>query len=55
MSAQQRPRRLCRTPDEAFQAGWEDGAHDPPMTPEQQRRLVALLRPYRDVLTRRAS
>lgn len=40
-----RPRRICRTPQEAFQAGWDDGADDPPLTPDQVTRLAALLGP----------
>jgi hypothetical protein len=46
MAAKQPKRRICRTPDEAWQAGWEDGADDPPMTQAQIDRLVHLLRPY---------
>jgi hypothetical protein len=38
--------RICRTPAEAFAAGWEDGADDPPLTEEQRTRLAALLAPY---------
>ncbi|NAS22440.1 hypothetical protein GT755_12185 [Herbidospora sp. NEAU-GS84] len=40
------PRRLCRTPDEIFQAGWDDGMTDPPLTPEQRTRIAALLAPH---------
>ncbi len=40
------PRRLCRTPEEIWQAGWEDGANDPPLTPAQRTRIAALLGPY---------
>lgn len=38
--------RICRTPQEAFAAGWDDGANDPPLTDEQITRLVALHSPY---------
>ncbi|MEV1245183.1 hypothetical protein [Nonomuraea sp. NPDC049750] len=38
--------RICRTPEDAFVAGWEDGASDPPLTDEQRTRLAALLAPY---------
>lgn len=41
-----RPKRLARTPDEAWEMGWADGADDPPPTPSQTARLVVLLRPY---------
>lgn len=48
MATQKRPRRICRTPEEAWQAGWEDaGAADlPPLTQAQIDKLVPLLRPY---------
>lgn len=36
-------RRICRTPEDAFAAGWHDGADDPPLTPEQRTRIAALL------------
>jgi hypothetical protein len=39
------PRRICRTAQECFQAGWDDGANDPPLTPAQVTRLAALLGP----------
>ncbi|MDX3109564.1 hypothetical protein [Nonomuraea angiospora] len=39
-------RRICRTPADAFAAGWADGADDPPLTDEQRTRLAALLAPY---------
>lgn len=39
-------RRLCRTPEECFQAGWDDGADDPPLTDAQIARLTVLWRPY---------
>lgn len=44
-SPQRKPARLCRTPEECFQAGIEDGAGDPPLTPEQRTRIAALLGP----------
>jgi hypothetical protein len=37
---------ICRTVDDAFAAGWDDGATDKPMTPAQRLRLVALLAPH---------
>lgn len=46
MSAAEQVARICRTPDDAFAAGWHDGADDPPMTPEQRTRIAALLAPY---------
>lgn len=39
------PRRMCRTPDEAFQAGWDDAANDPPLTPAQRTLIAGLLGP----------
>lgn len=44
--ATEKPARLCRTPEECWQAGWDDGANDPPLTPSQIARLTVLLRPY---------
>jgi hypothetical protein len=44
--AAETPRRICRTPAEAFQAGWDDAADDPPLSPAQIARLTALWRPY---------
>lgn len=38
--------RACRTADDAFAAGWDDGATDSPMTPAQRLKLVALLAPH---------
>lgn len=38
--------KVCRTADEAFQAGWDAAANHPPLTPAQITRLVALHRPY---------
>lgn len=37
---------FCATPDDAFQAGWDDAATDPPLTQSQIDRLVARHRPY---------
>jgi hypothetical protein len=37
---------ICTTPQQAFEAGWRDGEHDPPLTEEQCTRLAALLAPY---------
>lgn len=45
MSGMNKPR-FCRTPEESFQAGWEDGANLPPLTPAQVTYLAALLGPY---------
>lgn len=39
-------RRICRTPEEAFQAGWDDGANDRPLSPDEIRAIAALMRPY---------
>ena len=41
-----RPERLCRTPEECYQAGWDDAADMRPLTPTQIAKLVALWRPY---------
>lgn len=40
------PRRICRTPEESFQAGWDDGAHDRPLSPAEIAYLATLWRPY---------
>ncbi len=45
-SPRRKPARLCRTPQEIAQAGWDDGADDPPLTDAQVTRLAALLAPY---------
>lgn len=47
---------ICRTPEEAFQAGWdslcEHGVPDPAdcpgcrLTPDETTRIAALMRPY---------
>ena len=37
----------CRTPDEAFQAGWRDAAADPPLSREQVISVALLLAPCR--------
>lgn len=47
---------MCRTPEEAFQAGWEEpcehGSKDPGdcpecrLTPEEIARIALLMRPY---------
>ena len=34
--------RLCRTPEDAFAAGWDDGADDAPLTQTEIEKLVAL-------------
>lgn len=41
-----KPERLCRTPEECWQAGWDDAADMPPLTPTQIAKLTVLLRPY---------
>lgn len=33
---------IPRTPDEAFTAGWDDGASDAPLTEQEIERLVVL-------------
>ncbi len=45
-AAPSRGPRFCRTPEESFQAGWDDGADDPPLTDAQRTQLAALLGPY---------
>lgn len=52
------PRRMCRTPDEAFAVGWEDGLRDRethPLTVGERARLAVLLRPYLTGEDRRAA
>lgn len=44
MAADQPARRICRTPDECWDAGWEDGADDPPLTQAQIDKLAPLWR-----------
>lgn len=39
-------RAICRTPEESFAVGWQDGADDAPMTQEEIEHLVALHSPY---------
>ena len=48
MAAAQQPakRRICRTAEEAFKAGWDDGANDRPLSREEIARIAALWRPY---------
>jgi len=41
-----KPARLCRTPEECFQAGWDDAADCPPLTATQIEKLAVLWRPY---------
>lgn len=36
----------CRTPEDAYRAGWADGRSAPPLTPAQRSRIAALLAPY---------
>ena len=37
---------ICHNADEAFAAGWEDGADDKPLTREEIERLAVLHSPY---------
>lgn len=37
---------LCHTADEAFNAGWDDGADDAPLTDSEIARLVVLHAPH---------
>jgi hypothetical protein len=37
---------ICRTTEEAYAAGWDDGADDAPLTQQEIERLVALHSPY---------
>lgn len=37
---------ICRTAEEAYAAGWEDGADDAPLTQQETERLVSLHSPY---------
>lgn len=37
---------ICRSAEEAYAAGWEDGADDAPLTQQEIERLVALHSPY---------
>lgn len=37
---------ICHNADEAFAAGWEDGADDKPLTQQEIERLAALHSPY---------
>jgi len=37
---------VCRTVDECFAAGWEDGADDEPLTQQETERLAALHSPH---------
>ena len=42
-------KRICRTRDDAFAAGWEDGVRDRqtrPLTVSETARLAVLLRPH---------
>lgn len=36
---------ICRTPEDAFEAGWEQAAELPPLTDELVDRLASLLGP----------
>ncbi len=38
-----KPTRLCRTRDECFRAGWDDGAEDAPLTQAETDKVIALL------------
>lgn len=37
---------FCRTPEDAFRAGWQAAENTPPLTQTQIDRLVLLHRPY---------
>ena len=37
---------LCRTPDDCFAAGWDDGVDDKPLTQAEIERLTSLHGPY---------
>lgn len=37
--------RLCRTPADAFNAGWSDGAHDRALNQSERAKLAALIAP----------
>ncbi|MEV6413891.1 hypothetical protein [Kribbella sp. NPDC051718] len=37
---------MCRTPAEAFTAGWDDGDGDAPLTQQEIERLTALHGPF---------
>lgn len=38
--------RICRTREEAFQAGWDDAEYDRPPSEAEVHRIAALWRPY---------
>lgn len=37
---------ICRTPEDCFRAGWEDGADDKPLTQEEIEHLAVLHGPH---------
>lgn len=37
---------ICRTPEECYSAGWEDGADDKPLTQEEIEHLTVLHGPH---------
>lgn len=45
MTSAQREARRQRVLAAAFQAGWDDGASDPPLTERQRERLAFLITP----------
>lgn len=54
--AEQKPkRRICRTDEEAFEAGRADAKNDRPLSPAEITRLATLLRPYWGETSRRTS
>lgn len=55
MAEQQPKRRICRTLEETWQAGWEDGADDPPMTQAQIDLLAPLWRLHLQSMRERAA
>jgi hypothetical protein len=38
--------RITRTLAETFQAGWDDGADDRPLSSDEVRKIAGLVRPY---------
>lgn len=42
----ERPRRITRTLAETFQAGWDDGESDRPLSQDEIRKIAGLVRPY---------
>lgn len=55
MTPADREARRQRVRAEAFQAGWDDGANDPPLTERQVERLAFILAPHVAAPSRRAT